>query len=666
VPLRFPRPATAGAAACLAAALTVLGTMPASADSVRQHEWWLAKLGVASSWRTTRGAGVTVAVLADGVSSTVPDLANSVTAGPDLTRSGRAASGIFFGLQGTPIASLIAGHGHGTDNSEGVIGVAPAARILSVRVTLSPGDSLLSNPTVTAGEPAAIAAGIRYAVGHGASVIDLPLDPGQPAASGTGSAPAVAAGSAAEAAAVAYARRQGVLLVAPAGDNGAGSDAVNYPAGYPGVIRVGAFDHDFTKASYSNHQPYVTLTAAGTGVIAATEPGSYATMNSTGAASAIVAGIAALIRSRFPGLSPAQVRRALDAGTRFRRPGGIEDGSGYGAANAARALTKASVIAGPLGQRPSARATAQRAPTPPPVSSTASSLATKVLRAVVISAGVLIALLLPITAYAAVGRRRARRVAHPGWERDPALERLERLNRLHRRGPADRARTGTDAADSMLEYFSAPARPPAAAADPPPAGRPAARAPAGRPPRGPVPALGPIPPLGQVSLPAAPRSAARQPRVSGAPPWEPAPRPDSEFPWGSGSPSPPVRPASPAVTANPAPASHRLGPRQPPPSAAAAPAAASSGAAAGPWASAPVPGQDGQPGQAAGPGAEQGRGAGQGQRAGQGQGAGQGRGAGQGPDPDRDADPGTGPIYMWNPGASTESFSVVPRDEDEY
>ncbi len=661
MPLRFPRPAMAGAAASLAAVLTVLGTMPASADSVRQHEWWLAKLGVASTWRTTRGAGVTVAVLADGVSSTVPDLANSVTAGPDLTRSGRAASGIFFGLQGTPIASLIAGHGHGTDNSEGVIGVAPAARILSVRVTLSPGDPLLSSPAVTAGLPGAIAAGIRYAVGHGASVIDLPLDPGQPGTSGTGSAPAAAGGSAAEAAAVGYARRHGVLLVAPAGDNGAGSDAVNYPAGYPGVIRVGAFDHDFTKAPYSNHQPYVTLTAAGTGVIAATEPGSYATMNSTGAASAIVAGIAALIRSRFPGLSPAQVRRALDAGTRFRRPGGIEDGSGYGAANAARALTRASEIAGPLGQRPSARATAQRAPTPPPVPSNASSLATKVLRAVVISAAVLIALLLPITAYAAVGRRRARRVAHPGWERDPALERLERMNRLHRRAPADRARTGTDAADSMLEYFSAPARPPAAPAQPPAAQPlaaqpPAARAPAGRPP------LGPIPPLGQVSLPAAPRSAARQPRVSGAPPWEPAPRPDSELPWGSGSPSPPVRPASPAVTANPAPASHRLGPRQPPPSVVTRPAAASSGAAAGPWASAPVPGQGGQPGRAAGPGT----GHGQGPGPGPGQGQGQGQGAGQGSGSDSDADPGTGPIYVWNPGASTESFSVVPRDEDEY
>ncbi len=632
MPLRFPRPAMAGAAASLAAALTVLGTMPASADSVRQHEWWLAKLSVASTWKTTRGAGVTVAVLADGVSPTVPDLANSVTAGPDLTRSGRTPSGIFYGLQGTPIASLIAGHGHGTDGSEGIIGVAPAARILSVRVTLSPGDPLLSSPTVTAGLPGAIAAGIRYAVGHGARVIDLPLDPGQPGASGTGSAAAAAGGSAAEAAAVAYARRQGVLLVAPAGDNGAGSDAVNYPAGYPGVIRVGAFDHDFTKASYSNHQPYVTLTAAGSGVIAATEPGSYATMNSTGAASAIVAGIAALIRSRFPGLSPAQVRRALDAGTRFRRPGGIEDGSGYGAANAARALTRASVIAGPLGQRPSARATAQRAPTPPPVPSNASSLATKVLRAVVISAAVLIALLLPITAYAAVGRRRARRVAHPGWERDPALERLERMNRLHRRVPADQARTGADAADSMLDYFPAPA--------PAPARAPAAPPPGARPPLGPVSPLGPVPPLGQVSLPAAPRSAARQSRVSGAPPWEPAPKPDSELQWGSGPPPAPVRPASPAVTANPAPPSHRLAPRQAPPSAAAFPAAASSGAAAGSWASAPVPGPAGHPGQAAGPG--------------------------PGPDPGSDADPGTGPIYVWNPGASTESFSAVPRDEDGY
>ena len=74
--------------------------------------------------------------------------------------------------------------------------------------------------------------------------------------------PGLAVSSAAEKSAVAYALRKGVVLVAPAGDDGAGAGVVNYPAAYPGVISVGAFDKNFTKAPFSSHEPYVTLTAA--------------------------------------------------------------------------------------------------------------------------------------------------------------------------------------------------------------------------------------------------------------------------------------------------------------------------------------------------------------------------------------------------------------------
>src|SRR6202042_3104546 len=103
-------------------------------------------------------------------------------------------------------------------------GIAPGARILSVQVTLEYDDTLNSDATVTRRLPAAIAAGIRDAVSHGAGVIALPLDPGTlgPAAGGD---PAAAGGGAAERAAVSYALARDVVLVAPAGDNGAGTDA---------------------------------------------------------------------------------------------------------------------------------------------------------------------------------------------------------------------------------------------------------------------------------------------------------------------------------------------------------------------------------------------------------------------------------------------------------
>jgi subtilisin family serine protease len=208
--------------------------MPSSAalaGQVRPDDWWLSALHVTAAWESTRGAGVTVAVLDTGVDPSQADLAGSVVTGPDYTGSGRAPGGPFWGIRGTEMASLIAGHGHGTGRANGVVGIAPAAKILSVRVTLESNDPLLASAAVAGGLPKAIARGISYAVHHGASVIDLPLDP-VPTAGAPGSG-----GSAAERAAVGYALARRVVLVAPAGDGGLVTDPVNYPAAYRGSSR---------------------------------------------------------------------------------------------------------------------------------------------------------------------------------------------------------------------------------------------------------------------------------------------------------------------------------------------------------------------------------------------------------------------------------------------
>ena len=336
---RFRRVARAGMAATLGLAFIAMASSPALADQARRNEWWLRTLHVTNAWETTRGSGVTIAVLDTGVDRAQADLTGSVITGPDYTNSGRTAGGPFWGVHGTEVASLIAGHGHGPSQANGIIGIAPAAKVLSVRVTLESYDPQLSNQAVAAGLPHAIARGIRWAVRHDASVIDLPLDPAAtPGAAGSGA-------STAERAAVGYALSKHVVLVAPAGDGGAGTDPVNYPAAYRGVIAVGAFDQHFVKAPFSSHQGYVTVTAAGAGVTAAGPSGTYLPLNSTSAASAIVAGIAALIRAQFPVLTPAQVTRAITSSTAFRRPGGRAGGSGYGAVDAAKALTAAAAIA---------------------------------------------------------------------------------------------------------------------------------------------------------------------------------------------------------------------------------------------------------------------------------------------------------------------------------
>ena len=422
--------------------------VPASADTVRHQEWWLSSLGVTSAWSASQGAGVTVAVLSDGVDASQADLAGAVTTSAAIS-SAPVASGQYAGEQGTPIASLIAGRGHGSGGGAGIIGVAPEARILSVPVTLPSDDPQLGLSSVAAAIPASIAAGIRYAVSHGATVIDLPIDPGQAGSNGIAGMSAAAGGSAAEQAAISYATAHNVVLVAPAGDDEVAGDAPNYPAAYPGVIAVGAFDSAFDKAPWSHRQSYVTLTAAGVGVMAADNAGNYQAVNSTSAASAIVAGVVALIRSRYPSLTVADIRKALITTTLYHRPDGLAIGSGYGAVDAGQAMTAAAAMATPPSDRASAGAQPLKAPAAVRAPGATRGMDAQILRAGELSGGLLLLLLLLIGSYAATVRRRRRRrpTVAAEWTRRPAQSRYPQASGAN--------------ADRMLEVFAAPSAIPA-------------------------------------------------------------------------------------------------------------------------------------------------------------------------------------------------------------
>jgi subtilisin family serine protease len=525
VPLRFPRPVAALVATATAAVTVGLVAAPANADQVRQQEWWLSALSVTSAWTASQGSGVTVAVLSDGVDTSHPDLAGVVTTAP-AQAGAPVAVGQWFGEQGTPIASLIAGHGDGSGGSSGIIGVAPAAHILSVAVTVPADDGQIYNsPADTI--PNAIAAGIRYAVGHGASVIDLPLDPGQAISDGLPGNSAAAGGSPAEQSAVKYALQHNVVLVAPAGDDATATDAPNYPAAYPGVIAVGAFDSAFDKASWTSRQSYVTLTAAGAGVIAASNTGGYVTMNSTSAASAVVAGIVALIRSRYPNLSVAKVFTALTTTTMYHRANGLTDGSGYGAVDAAAALGAAATLATTAKERAGAGAQPVAILAPAAAGVGEAKLSPEIVRAGEISAGVLVLLLLLVGGYAVTRRRR-----RPGSA--PVLAAEWTAGQAQSRYP--HAVVAPSDADRMLDYFAAPAASPGQAG-----GQPAmpARSTAATLPPGVADAedetlaqpaaagdMGRWVPYGPASGPVT-----RRPSVSGTPPWEPAASPDGALPW---------------------------------------------------------------------------------------------------------------------------------------
>jgi Subtilase family len=368
-----------------------------------------------------------VAVLSTGVSPTQPDLAGDVITGPDYSGTGRVMAGPYWGVNGTAVASIIAGHGHGTSDDSGVMGIAPAAKILSVQVTLEYNDPLNATTAITRRLPQAIADGIVYAANHGAKVIDLPLDPGTFGLAGDSAA---AGGSPAELSAVRYALAKGAVLVAPAGDNGDTMNQVNYPAAYPGVIAVGAIGHDGQLASFSSVHSYVTLTAPGVDLMTATvlpaqaagyDPG-YAPISTTAAAGGMVAGVAALIVSRYPDLPPSQVASALHKGAT-----GAE-----ATINAARAVQAAGLLAAtipastvPASPKPTANPvrphpSAHPAPVShkaPPRPAATSTLARTVIRYVVFGVAALILLVVGLLLMTWSVRRRSR-VPHPHGVRE--------------------------------------------------------------------------------------------------------------------------------------------------------------------------------------------------------------------------------------------------------
>ncbi|WP_406160014.1 type VII secretion-associated serine protease mycosin [Streptomyces canus] len=274
------------AAGCgaLAAALVFVSAPLAAADQVREDQWALDALNADSAWKLSKGIGVTVAVIDDGVNTSQVDLQGNVLAGKDFMDGGNAAPDPGDD-HGTAMASIIAAHGHGT--SDGVIGLAPEAKILPVRSFGTDGPGLA--------EP------IRYAVDHGASVINVSMcfdssDPNRVQQVSD---------------AVAYALSHNVLVVGAAG-NEDDKGGKCYPAASPGALGVGAVKNDGSIWEGSNPGDFVALSAPGTNIVSAKGTGNgYRAANGTSDAAAYTSAAAALLRSKYPDLTAGQIANRL-------------------------------------------------------------------------------------------------------------------------------------------------------------------------------------------------------------------------------------------------------------------------------------------------------------------------------------------------------------------
>jgi type VII secretion-associated serine protease mycosin len=307
----------------------------APADLYRGQQWTLDALHIPRAWKYSRGNGVTVAVLDTGVDGHQPDLSGRVIDGPDFTGRARKPGGRYWGRHGTEMASLITGHGHGTGAAAGVMGVAPDAKILSIRVTWELNDPIRTDHAQVDRARDAVAKGIRYAADHGAQVISMSLGGGN----------LFYNGNTAEEAAIKYALGKGSVLVASAGNDGNGANRRNYPAAYPGVIAVGAVDRAFKPAKFTNRHTYISVAAPGVEIVSADVAGhGYILGTGTSSSAAFAAGMSALVKARYPNLTPPEVKQSLEEGATHRPPDGRSSEIGTGVVDAYGALRTAARI----------------------------------------------------------------------------------------------------------------------------------------------------------------------------------------------------------------------------------------------------------------------------------------------------------------------------------
>ncbi|TET55146.1 MAG: hypothetical protein E3J54_00680 [Actinobacteria bacterium] len=221
---------------------------------------------------------------------------------------------------GTHVGGII---GAAANNGVGVAGVSHGAKIMPLKAGDSSG-SLYTSDIISA---------INYASNNGAKVVNMSFG-------GTGY-------SALTQQAINTATLNSVTFLASSGNSY--SSTMQYPAGYTNVIGVGATTNLDTKASFSTYNSSVDVSAPGWKIYSTmpTYPvgmnsygysNNYTYMSGTSMASPMAAGVAALVLSKNPTYSPAQVESDLKTFSDDLGARGRDDSFGYGRVNAYRSL----------------------------------------------------------------------------------------------------------------------------------------------------------------------------------------------------------------------------------------------------------------------------------------------------------------------------------------
>jgi subtilisin family serine protease len=263
-------------------------------DEEWPQQWGLRLAGFPDAWSVTRGSShVLVAVLDTGVDRTLPELRGALVPGYDFVNGDSDPSDDHG--HGTPVAGIIGARGN---NRAGVAGVCWSCSVMPVKVLDAKGIGLDS----------VIAAGIVWAVDHGARVINLSLG-------GPGDTDDLEN-------AIAYATRRNAVVVAAAGNNG--NTELEYPGASPSALSVAGTNSVDRRYSWSNYGSWVRVAAPGCNV-APVRGGRNAIFCGTSSATPVVAGLAALAVSASPNATSSEIAAAVQrAATRL--PGVVQSG----------------------------------------------------------------------------------------------------------------------------------------------------------------------------------------------------------------------------------------------------------------------------------------------------------------------------------------------------
>ncbi len=282
-------------------------------DQYFPNQWHHTNVKTPTAWDTTLGVGVSIAILDTGVDPNHSDLEFSDQPGWNFYDNNSNWADV--ATHGTRVAGAAAAVGN---NTIGVSGIAPQARILPVRVAGPDTYAYMS----------AIAKGITYAADHGARVANASYSN--------------VCGSATIWSAAKYLRSKGGVFIASAGNTGAD----NAYAATSDLTCVSATGSNDLRTSWSSFGVSTDVAAPGAGIYSTTPGGGYTSVSGTSFSAPITAGLYALLFSVNPQLTPAQADNIIFSTAKDVGDPGWDKYYGFGVIDVTKAVALAVTTVG--------------------------------------------------------------------------------------------------------------------------------------------------------------------------------------------------------------------------------------------------------------------------------------------------------------------------------